>query len=176
MASQGDPLAVIDIGSNTGRVTVLRLESGAHVVVLGDARVPLRLVRDLAQSSERCLSDKTIEHTIESVRGFQAVACGAGASHCIAVATAAVRAASNGYELARRIREQTGIDIEILDGAREAALVFKGAIHGLPFEHGLVLDMDGGSLQLAQFRDRQLVRSWSLPLGALLLSDGFLIF
>src|SRR5207245_2785830 len=71
MASQGDPLAVIDIGSNTGRVTVLRLESGAHVVVLGDARVPLRLVRDLAQSSERCLSDKTIEHTIESVRGFQ---------------------------------------------------------------------------------------------------------
>jgi exopolyphosphatase/guanosine-5'-triphosphate,3'-diphosphate pyrophosphatase len=168
-------IAVIDIGSNSGRLTVLRLDRGGHMVVVGDARVPLRLVRDLAAPGQRPrLGDRTFSHTVEAVRGFRAIANSAGALSCVAVATAAVREAANGYELADRIREQAGVEVEIIDGPREAALAFRGAIHGLPVEHGLVLDIGGGSLQLAQFRDRRLVRSWSLPLGALRLSDRFL--
>src|SRR5207253_8871393 len=56
----------------------------------------------------------------------------------------------------------------------EGGLWLFGAVHGLPVERGIVLDVGGGSLQLVHFRDRQLKRSWSLKLGALRLNDRFL--
>src|SRR5438105_4636399 len=92
----------------------------------------------------------------------------------MAVAKAAVLEASNGEEFIERTREELGIPVEIADGEEEARLGFLGAVHGLPVEHGIVLDVGGGSLQLVHFRDRQLKRSWSLKRGALRLNDRFL--
>src|SRR5579859_128521 len=165
-------LGVIDIGSNSGRVMVARVSGAAHLDVLGDARSPLRLVRDVTRDG--LLKPETIERTLCIVRGFVAVARGAGAQHTVAVATAAVREASNGDELIQRARRELGIPVSIADGEEEARLGFVGAVHGLPIEHGIVLDVGGGSLQLVHFRGRQLMRSWSLRLGALRLNDRFL--
>ena len=168
----GKTLGVIDIGSNSGRVLVARVRGAAHLDVLGDARSPLRLVRDVARGGK--LSTETIERTLRIIRGFVAVARSAGADQTTAVATAAVREASNGDELIERTREDLGIPVEIADGDEEARFGFLGAVHGLPVQHGIVLDVGGGSLQVIHFRDRRLERSWSLPLGALRLSDRFL--
>jgi len=165
-------LGVIDIGSNSGRVLVARVQGAAHLDVLGDARSPLRLVRDVARDGQ--LRAETIERTLRIVRGFAAVASSAGAERTVAIATAAVREARNGEDLIQRARSELGIPVEIADGGEEARLGFLGAIHGLPVENGIVLDVGGGSLQLTHFRDRRLRRSWSLPLGALRLSDRFL--
>jgi exopolyphosphatase/guanosine-5'-triphosphate,3'-diphosphate pyrophosphatase len=167
-----ETLGVIDIGSNSGRVMVARVRGAAHLDVLGDARSPLRLVRDVTRGG--LLMPETIERTLGIVRGFVAVATGAGAERTVAVATAAVREARNGEELIQRARTELGISVEIADGEEEAQFGFFGAVHGLPLEHGIVLDVGGGSLQLVHFRDRQLKRSWSLNLGALRLSDRFL--
>ncbi len=171
-ASHGLTLGVIDIGSNSGRVMVARIHGAAHLDVLGDARSPLRLVRDVTRGG--MLKPETIERTLSIVRGFVAVARGAGAERTVAVATAAVREASNGEELIQRARSELGIPVEIADGEEEARFGFFGAVHGLPVEHGIVLDVGGGSLQLVHFRDRLLTRSWSLKLGALRLNDRFL--
>ena len=165
-------LGVIDIGSNSGRVLVARINGAAHLDVLGDARSPLRLVRDVTRDG--LLKPETIERTLSIVRGFVAVANGAGAERTVAVATAAVREATNGDELIERARRELGIPVSIADGEEEARLGFFGAVHGLPVEHGIVLDVGGGSLQLVHFRDRRLMRSWSLKLGALRLNDRFL--
>ena len=165
-------LGVIDIGSNSGRVLVARINGAAHLDVLGDARSPLRLVRDVTRDG--LLKPETIERTLSIVRGFVAVANGAGAERTVAVATAAVREATNGDELIERARRELGIPVSIADGEEEARLGFFGAVHGLPVEHGIVLDVGGGSLQLVHFRDRRLKRSWSLKLGALRLNDRFL--
>ncbi|MCA1646649.1 MAG: hypothetical protein LC797_14725, partial [Chloroflexi bacterium] len=148
------------------------VHGAAHLDVLGDARSPLRLVRDVTRHG--LLKPETIERTLCIVRGFVAVAAGAGAERTLAVATAAVREASNGDELIQRARHELGIPVEIADGEEEARLGFFGAVHGLPVLHGIVLDVGGGSLQLVHFRDRQLTRSWSLKLGALRLNDRFL--
>jgi len=169
---QQQTLGIIDIGSNSGRVLVARVSSAAHLDVLGDARAALRLVRDVARRG--ALSDETIARTLRIVRGFLAVATGAGAQQTVAVATAAVREASNGETLIDRARRELGVVVEIADGDEEARLGFLGAVHGLPVEHGLVLDVGGGSLQLIHFRDRRQQRSWSLKLGALRVSDRFL--
>jgi exopolyphosphatase / guanosine-5'-triphosphate,3'-diphosphate pyrophosphatase len=172
ISSMGQTLGVIDIGSNSGRVLVARVRGAAHLDVVGDARSPLRLVRDVARSGE--LSRETIERTLGIVRGFVAVANSSGAERTVAVATAAVREASNGEELIQRTRDELGIPVDIADGDEEARYGFLGAVHGLPVQDGIVLDVGGGSLQLIHFRDRHLERSVSLPLGALRLSDRFL--
>ena len=72
MTSPGEVLGVIDIGSNSGRVMVARVDSAAHLEVLGDARSALRLVRDVARNGE--LSAETIARTLSILRGFVAVA------------------------------------------------------------------------------------------------------
>jgi exopolyphosphatase / guanosine-5'-triphosphate,3'-diphosphate pyrophosphatase len=171
-AAAATTLGVIDIGSNSGRVIAACVSGASHIEVIADAASPLRLVRDVARSGR--LRSETIERTIEIVRGFKAVAMGAGAERTTAVATAAVREASNGEALIERARSELSIPVEIADGEQEASFGFLGAVHGLPIEHGIVLDVGGGSLQLVHFRDRRLQRSWSLPLGALRLSDRFL--
>lgn len=168
----GHTLGVIDIGSNSGRVLVARVRGAAHLDVLGDARSPLRLVRDVARAGQ--LSSETIERTIGIVRGFIAVATSNGAERTVAVATAAVREAENGEAFIERTRQELGIPVEIADGDEEARYGFHGAVHALPVQDGIVLDVGGGSLQLIHFRNRRVERSVSLPLGALRLNDRFL--
>ena len=88
------PFAVVDIGSNSGRMIVFRLRDGEHLDVIEDARAPLRLARDLRDADE--LGPDAIERTLEALRDFLAVAQGAGATRMVAVATAAVRDAADG--------------------------------------------------------------------------------
>src|ERR1700712_4990693 len=100
-------LGVIDIGSNSGRVLVARVLDAAHLDVLGDARSPLRLVRDVTQVGR--LSTATVDRTLHILRGFVAVATSAGAERTVAVATAAVREAGNGEAFIKRVHEELGI-------------------------------------------------------------------
>jgi exopolyphosphatase/guanosine-5'-triphosphate,3'-diphosphate pyrophosphatase len=165
-------LAVIDIGSNSGRVVVVEPTPEGHLGIVADARLPLRLARDVAQSGK--LGAGAIERTLESFRDFLAVARGAGAARVVAVATAAVRVASDKRELVERIHRETGVEVDVIDGGEEASYAFLGAISGLPAEHGFLLDVGGGSTEISRFRDRVLTRSWTLSLGALALSDRFL--
>ncbi len=172
MTASSTSLAVIDIGSNSGRMIVLSADSGGHLEISGDARFPLRLVRESAARGR--LGEAAATRVVEALRAFLALARGAGTDQVVAVATAAVREASDRDEWVRRIATETGVELEVLDGDAEARLAFSGAVHGLPVEAGLVLDIGGGSVEICRFRDRRPVRQWTLPLGALRLSDGFL--
>jgi exopolyphosphatase / guanosine-5'-triphosphate,3'-diphosphate pyrophosphatase len=165
------PFAVVDIGSNSGRMIVFRLREGEHLDVIEDARAPLRLARDLRDSDS--LGSEAIERTLEALRDFLAVANGAGATRMIAVATAAVRDAADGPELVERAR-LLGVPLQVIDGDHEARLGFAGAVHDLPVAGGLTMDVGGGSVELVRFRDRRLERVWSMKLGSLRMSDRFL--
>ncbi len=168
-ASDDDrPFAVVDIGSNSGRMIVFRLQEGGHLDVLEDARAPLRLARALRETGE--LGEDAIERTLEALRDFRAVAEGAGAASITAVATSAVRDAVDGDELLARAAA-IGIPLRVIEGDLEARLGFLGAVHDLPVTSGLTMDVGGGSTELSLFRDRQFVRSWTLRLGSLRMSD-----
>src|SRR5919202_161146 len=169
----GEVLAVIDIGSNSGRLDVVRVDSFGHLDVLDTLATPLRLVHELVNGG--ALGEPVIERTRLALQGFQAVARGAGARRTIAVATAAVREAANGDAFVARLRRETGLDIQVISGEMEARFGFLGAVYGIPVEHGILIDIGGGSMQIAHFRDRCLRQAWSLPLGALRLSDRFLL-
>lgn len=166
------PLAVIDIGSNSGRIIVVRVTEHGHLEILSDARVGLRLMLDIDSSGR--LGPEALERTVSALHDFMAVAAGAGAGRTIALATAAVREASNSREFVTLLQDRTGLDIRVIDGDEEARLAFSGAVNGLPIDHGFLIDVGGGSVELAHFRNRRAVRMWTLPLGALRLTDRFL--
>jgi exopolyphosphatase/guanosine-5'-triphosphate,3'-diphosphate pyrophosphatase len=164
------PFAVVDIGSNSGRMIVFRLREGEHLDVLEDARSPLRLARALREGDE--LGAEAIGRAVEAFHDFKAVADGAGATRIIAVATSAVREARDGDALVSAARAM-GIPLQVIDGELEARLGFQGAIHDLPVTSGFTIDIGGGSLEITRFDDREVRRSWSLPFGSLRASDRY---
>jgi exopolyphosphatase/guanosine-5'-triphosphate,3'-diphosphate pyrophosphatase len=167
------PLAIVDLGSNSSRVVVLRVDPTGYLEILADGRSPLRLARDVGNGGR--LSAEAIQRTVEALKDFRAVASGSGAGTTIAVATSAIRESTNADELMERIQVEGGLTVRVIDGAEEARYGFLGAVHGVQVEHGMVVDIGGGSMELSRFRDRTLVESWTLPLGALRLSDRFLV-
>lgn len=171
-ASKQETVAVIDIGSNSGRVVVYRLHGDGYLRILATSRASLRLVRELDQS--HALSPEAEARAIDALQDFRAIALGSGARRTVALATAAVRDAQNGPAFIRRVRRELGIGVRILSGDEEAEYGFVGAVRGLPVEDGILFDLGGGSMQVSRFRKRRLVRDWSFPLGALRLSDAFL--
>jgi exopolyphosphatase/guanosine-5'-triphosphate,3'-diphosphate pyrophosphatase len=170
----GAPVAVVDVGSNSGRVVVLRARSAGYLEVLADSRAPFRLASDLGDNDGGRLSDGVIDRACRALRDFRALAESTGAAAVVAVATSAVREAANADELVGRAREVAGVEVTVIDGDREAEYAFAGAINELPVDHGIVMDIGGGSVELTRFRDREPRRSWTLPLGALRLSERFL--
>ena len=166
------PVAVIDIGSNSGRVVVLERDRAGHLRLLTGSRAPLRLVHDVDE--QQSLSEESMARTMEAIRDFHAIAAGVGAKRIVAVATAAMRDARNGGLFMDRIRRELRIRVEIIDGQEEARYGFAGAVRGLPVSSGLLFDLGGGSMQVSHFKLRRLARATSLPLGALRLSEKFL--
>src|SRR4029077_12196845 len=145
--SSGDVVAVIDIGSNSGRVMVFERDIPSHLRLLAGSRASLRLVHDV--DARGTLSDATMARTTEALRDFQAIATGAGATRIVAVATAAMRDASNGPLFVERLQRELGIRIEIIGGLVEARYGFAGAVRGLAVSSGLLFDLGGGSLQIS---------------------------
>lgn len=165
-------VAVIDIGSNSGRVSIFDLDPAGHLRIFASTRAALRLVGDVEQ--RHSLTPAAMERTLEALQDFRAMTLGAGAKQIVAVATAAVRDADNGQVLIDRIRRELGLRVRVMSGRQEARCGFRGALHGLEVNDGLFFDLGGGSLQVTRFRRRIPGRCWSLPLGALRLSAAFI--
>jgi exopolyphosphatase/guanosine-5'-triphosphate,3'-diphosphate pyrophosphatase len=167
-----NPVAVIDIGSNSARIVVYRLEGGLSTQILASSRGSLRLVRELDATHR--LSAAAEERAFEALQDFRAIALGAGAARVFALATAAVRDAENGKAFMAEVKKRLDLDVRILSGEEEARYGFLGAVGGLPVEHGVLFDVGGGSMQVTRFRHRRISSALSLPLGSLRLSDAFL--
>jgi len=172
VVSPSDPVAVIDIGSNSGRVVVFQRDTAGQLRALAGSRASLRLVDDVDRRGE--FTESTMARATEALRDFKAIATGAGAGRIVAVATAAMREASNGALLAERLQREVGIHIDIISGAAEARYGFDGAMRGLAVSSGLLFDVGGGSLEFTRFDRRRRGADVSLPLGALRLSARFL--
>jgi len=167
-----DPVAVIDIGSNSARLIVYQHEWGGHLRLLAGSRAPLRLVRDLDRTGR--IPADALERAFEALRDFRSIARGSGVRRIVAAGTSAMRDAANGAAFVQRVRRELGITIRLISGVEEARYGFLGAVGGLPVEHGVQFDLGGGSLQIARFHRRRLLGATSVPLGALRVSDAFL--
>ena len=164
--SVGEPhYAIVDIGSNSVRMVVYDQ--------LGRAPLPrfvekslCRLGDGLAQTG--AISAEGFRRTVEALRRFRAIADAMGVARIDVTATEAIRRASNGPELLAAIKEASGLAVRILQGMEEARYSALGVVSGFFRPVGLVGDMGGGSLEVAEALDDHVGDHWtSLPLGAL---------
>jgi exopolyphosphatase/guanosine-5'-triphosphate,3'-diphosphate pyrophosphatase len=167
------PLAVVDIGSNSARIVVYGREAAGHLRIIASARSSLRLVEGVVAT--KAIGEEAMARTAEALRDFRAIALGAGARAVRVYATAAVREATDGDQFSRLVARVMRAPLTILDGEAEATYGFHGALRGLDARDGLLFDLGGGSLQVTEFRHRERLRSWSVPLGALRLSRRYLL-
>ncbi len=140
--------------------------------MLADARVALRLMRDVDSSGR--LSRPAQQRTTQTLQAFSTIARRHGARAITVVATSAVRDAVNRDSFVADVQRRTGLGITVLTGEDEARLALVGAVSGLPVEAGAVVDLGGGSMELADFARRRYRAGITLPLGSLRLGDAFL--
>jgi exopolyphosphatase / guanosine-5'-triphosphate,3'-diphosphate pyrophosphatase len=166
--------AIVDIGSNSVRLVVYDQLGRAPLPRFNEKSL-CRLGEGLAQTG--AIAADNFRRTVEATRRFRAIADAMGVGRIDATATEAIRRATNGRELVAAIAAESGLDVKILSGADEARFATLGVVSGFFRPVGVVGDMGGGSLEIAEaLDDRVGERCASLPLGALpveaLLADG----
>ena len=157
-------IAIIDIGSNSARLVISHIyKNGAYNMVYNQKEA-LRLSQKV--DGQNLLTEEAFTSTIDTMRSFAHMCKIYQADKTIAVATAAIRNASNGGELVAKVAELTGIQLHIISGNTEAYISYLGVINTLDVKNGIIFDLGGGSTELILFKNRKILESVSLPLGA----------
>lgn len=163
--------AAIDLGTNTSRLLIASMESGAMVRPLALRRVVTRLGGGFTR--EQGLSPEARERTLAALREFAAVLRGHDVHKVRAVATSAVRDAVNGRAFVDQVFNETGIRLEVIDGREEALLTLRGVVSGLGREGDfMVFDIGGGSTEYTLAQGSTPLFTRSLPLGVVRLTEG----
>ncbi|NOY29898.1 MAG: hypothetical protein GXP28_06885 [Planctomycetes bacterium] len=115
-------LAAIDIGSNSIRLVVAEAQPDGRYRILDDERESTRLGRSLATTGT--LDKDSIAASLDALRRFQSIVSGLGVENYRAIATCAVREATNGEAFCRQVKEQLGLSIEVISSQKEAHLAF----------------------------------------------------
>lgn len=159
-------LGVLDIGSNTVHLLVVDAHQGAAPLPAWKSKISLRLAEHLGADGR--IDDEALAELIGFAGQARQRAEDLGVTEFIAFATSAVRDAPNGLEVLAAVRERTGIEVEVLSGEEEARLTFLAVRRWFGWSAGriLVLDIGGGSLELASGADEEPDVALSLPLGA----------
>ncbi len=167
-------LAVLDIGSNTGHLLVVDAHRGARPVPAYSIKEALRLSEHI--DADGAVDDAAAQALFKFVVAAQNTAADKGCTSVLAFATSALREATNGEEILNRIRTETGVDLQVLSGQDEARITFLAVRRWFGWSSGrlLVVDIGGGSLEIAAGDDEYPDLSTSLPLGAARLTRDWL--
>src|SRR5690349_9211570 len=168
-------LGVLDVGSNTVHLLVVDAHRGARPLPAFSHKEELHLADHL--DGQNRLSAECSGRLLEFVRDAIRIAEDKGAGELIAFATSAVRDASNGDEVLRQIEAECKVRIEVLPGADESRLTFLAARRWFGWSSGrlLMLDIGGGSLEIAAGVDEEPACAVSVPLGAGRLTRDWLV-
>lgn len=164
--------AVIDMGTNTFHLLMIAFDSRGFEVIYQE-KVPVKIGQGginqniiLPEAEKRGLH--TLGHFIQLIKGE-------GISRIFAFATSAVRNANNGHSFIKKIKEQTGIEVQVIDGDREAELIYKGIrLSGcLNSDNALMMDIGGGSVEFIIGNDLEILWKRSFEIGGQRLLDLF---
>ncbi|HEX4875936.1 MAG TPA: exopolyphosphatase [Chitinophagaceae bacterium] len=164
-------LAAIDIGTNAARLLITDVIAGPQgidefiKVVL--VRVPLRLGFDVFDKGE--ISAGKVEKIIKTIKSYKLLLDVYEVKHLKACATSAMRDAANAKEIIKKVKAETGIDIEVISGDQEASLIYENHIaeNMTSEESYLYIDVGGGSTELTFFSDGKLVFKKSFNIGTI---------
>jgi exopolyphosphatase/guanosine-5'-triphosphate,3'-diphosphate pyrophosphatase len=158
-------LGVLDVGSNTVHLLVVDAHRGAHPTPMSSEKSVLRLAEQVRGGKLTRSGAQVLGQTVAAAKRS---AVDLGCQDMMAFATSAIREASNSTEVLSRIRKDTGVELRVLSGEDEARYTFLAVRRWYGWSAGrlLVLDIGGGSLELATGLDEDPELAFSLPLGA----------
>ena len=164
-------LAVIDLGSNTTRLIVMDYVPGRMYKLVDEIREQVRLAEGMG--ADNILQPAAMQRAVHAMTMFATFCRTQHIRHILPVATSAVRDARNRRHFLNLVRAGAGLDMRVISGEAEAYYAALGALNSLDFADGFVVDLGGGSVQVAEVRGRRFVRGASLPLGTVRLTEEF---
>lgn len=161
--------AIIDIGSNTLRLVVYKIDGQRCEQVMKKKH----LVGLAAFLKNGVMQQEGIERVCEVLSEYKKFLDGFGIKNVAAFTTAALRNAKNSREAVAEIVSRTGIDVRVITGEEEAEYDFIGSTHNLKDDEGLIVDIGGASTEVVYFKERKIVLKTSLIIGSLSLQSNF---
>lgn len=166
------PSAAIDLGTNTARLLISHVDDAGLITPVIYMRRITRLGGGFTK--EHGISPEASERTVEALREFAAEIKRHNVAQVRAVATSAVRDAVNGNEFCALILKESGIELEVIDGATEGVLTLRGVLAEIDegCANFMVFDVGGGSTEYTLARAENMLFTESLPLGVVRLTEG----
>jgi exopolyphosphatase/guanosine-5'-triphosphate,3'-diphosphate pyrophosphatase len=164
-------LAAIDIGSNAARLlisdVIIGPQGNPEFIKAALVRAPLRLGFEVFDKGE--IPPAKVEKVIKTMKSYKLLLDVYEVKHVKACATSAMRDATNGAEIIRKVKTETGIEIKIISGQEEASLIYENHIaeNMTREESYLYIDVGGGSTELTFFTDGKLVFKESFNIGTI---------
>ena len=161
-------VGVVDVGSNSVRLVVFDGAARSPAYFYNE-KIMCALGSGLSETGH--LNPEGRKRALAALHRFQLLAHGMDATPLTAVATAAVRDAEDGDDFVSQVYRETGLKIQVIPGAEEARLSAQGVMLGWPGSYGLVCDIGGSSMELAEIKGGQVGRRMTSPLGPLKLQE-----
>lgn len=163
-------LGAIDVGTNAVRLSISKLKiekNGVDVERVFYARVPLRLGKDVFEKGR--VSKKKSDQFVKTMHAFRLLAEVHGVEQLRAVATSAMREATNAQEILNLIQEDAGIHLEVISGEEEALLILESFdfLERINKDAFIIIDVGGGSTEVSVFENGHRIASRSFNLGTL---------
>ncbi|MDX1737140.1 MAG: Ppx/GppA family phosphatase [Alphaproteobacteria bacterium] len=166
---KNSPVAVVDIGSNSIRLVIYEGPVRAPVAIFNE-KILCGLGRNLNETNR--LHEDGVSRALRALPRFAEIANSMKVGQITVLATAAVREAENGPEFVEKVKEISGLDIQVISGHEEAKLSGLGVISGIPDADGFMGDIGGGSLELVEISEGKTGRFETLPLGPIRMAEN----
>ncbi len=165
-------LAIIDLGSNSVRMIIMKIFDNGSYKMIDQAKEMVRLSEGM--SEDGMLQPVAVERTVEALKLFRKLIEYYGVPRTIAVATAGVRNAANGQEFVRKVADETGFEFDVIPGEMEAYYDYLGVINTIDVDNCVIIDIGGGSTEIIRVEKRRLRNSVSIPFGAVNMTEKFM--
>ena len=166
-------IAIVDIGSNSARVVIFQRTSryGFHLIAQKKAAVR---VSEGSYRNGGYLQEKAIDRTIDALKTFKSIIKDYKARKTLIVATAAVRSAPNRQYFLKKVREETKLNIKVIDGTKEAYYGAVATKNLLPInKKSITVDIGGGSTDIALIENSKITDTISIDIGTIKIKELF---
>jgi exopolyphosphatase / guanosine-5'-triphosphate,3'-diphosphate pyrophosphatase len=168
----GEVIGAIDVGSNAVRLKLARLSADGSFEIVHQERDPIAPGEGVWRSG--AMAPAVVSRLVTVLARYARQCHTHGAGHVRAVATSALREAKNKAAIISLVREKAGVELEVIPGREEARLIALGVFRGMPAgARPLLIDIGGGSTEVARGEGELPTELWSVPIGAVRLTDAF---
>lgn len=163
--------AVIDLGTNTFHILIVESLEGRVIRQIHKERIYVKLAEDGIGE----IGSKAFARGVDALKAFKKILDAENVKEIRAFGTAALRTASNGVDFVKTVKEEIGLDVEIISGIEEARLIHEGVMVAIPAqeERILIMDIGGGSVEFIIADNEKVYWSESFPIGVAVLFNEF---